>query len=72
MQMEQANPLRIAGIYSGVGGSLVGQVPYGYVAWCCFECYLTSNEPHLTYTCCSFLDAYVYVHIIKCLDIWIV
>jgi hypothetical protein len=31
MQMEQANPLRLAGIYNGVSGSLVGQVPYGYV-----------------------------------------
>jgi hypothetical protein len=29
MQMEQANPLRLNGLYSGVGGSLVGQVPYG-------------------------------------------
>lgn len=29
MQMEQANPLRLNGLYSGVGGSLLGQVPYG-------------------------------------------
>ena len=29
MQMEQANPLRLDGLYSGVSGSLVGQVPYG-------------------------------------------
>jgi hypothetical protein len=29
IQMEQANPLRLNGLYSGVGGSLVGQVPYG-------------------------------------------
>jgi hypothetical protein len=25
------DPLRLAGIYNGVSGSLVGQVPYGYV-----------------------------------------
>ena len=29
IQMEQPNPFRLAGIYSGVGGSLIGQVPYG-------------------------------------------
>ena len=29
MQMEQANPLRLAGMYKGVAGSLFGQVPYG-------------------------------------------
>lgn len=29
MQMGQANPLRIEGIFNGVAGSLIGQVPYG-------------------------------------------
>lgn len=29
MQMEQANAMRMAGLYNGVGGSLLGQVPYG-------------------------------------------
>lgn len=29
IQMEQANALRLEGIYKGVGGSLLGQVPYG-------------------------------------------
>ena len=29
IQMEQANALRLTGIYKGVGGSLFGQVPYG-------------------------------------------
>jgi len=29
MQMIQANPLRLTGIFSGVAGSLIGQVPYG-------------------------------------------
>lgn len=29
--MEQANPFRLEGIYKGLAGSLIGQVPYGYV-----------------------------------------
>ena len=29
MQMGQEAPLRLTGIFSGVGGSLAGQVPYG-------------------------------------------
>lgn len=29
MQMGLPNPLRLAGLYKGVAGSLVGQVPYG-------------------------------------------
>ena len=29
MQMKQGDAFRIAGLYSGVTGSLVGQVPYG-------------------------------------------
>jgi len=28
-QMGQGNVLRLKGIYAGVGGSLIGQVPYG-------------------------------------------
>ena len=28
--MEQVNPFRLNGVYKGVTGSLVGQVPYGY------------------------------------------
>lgn len=29
MQMRQGNAWRVEGLYSGVMGSLVGQVPYG-------------------------------------------
>jgi Mitochondrial carrier protein len=29
IQMDQANPLRLEGLYRGVSGSLLGQVPYG-------------------------------------------
>lgn len=29
IQMDQANPFRLEGIYKGVDGSLLGQVPYG-------------------------------------------
>jgi hypothetical protein len=29
IQMGLANPLRLTGLYKGVAGSLVGQVPYG-------------------------------------------
>ena len=29
MQMGQADPLRLTGIFKGITGSLVGQVPYG-------------------------------------------
>lgn len=31
IQMDQPNPLRLDGVFNGVGGSLLGQVPYGYV-----------------------------------------
>lgn len=29
IQLEQANAMRMSGLYKGVGGSLLGQVPYG-------------------------------------------
>ena len=29
MQMKQGDPFRVGGLYNGVMGSLVGQVPYG-------------------------------------------
>lgn len=29
LQMSQANPFAVAGLYKGVGSSLIGQVPYG-------------------------------------------
>jgi hypothetical protein len=75
MQMEQANPLRLAGIYSGVSGSLVGQVPYGYVTLHVLDAVLCRilSPPipslntmcvylaHLTHiiVCYLFLDAYL-------------
>jgi solute carrier family 25 S-adenosylmethionine transporter 26 len=55
MQMEQANPLRLAGIYNGVSGSLVGQVPYGYVTLhcitlrCMYLVQLRVEDYHLPY-----------------------
>jgi len=39
MQMEQANALRISGLYNGVGGSLLGQVPYGVLTFGSYEIY---------------------------------
>ena len=39
MQMEQSNPLRLQGIYNGVGGSLIGQVPYGVLTFGSYEVY---------------------------------
>ena len=29
IQLEQTNAMRMSGLYKGVGGSLLGQVPYG-------------------------------------------
>lgn len=42
MQMEQANPLRLKGIFKGVSGSLVGQVPYGVLTFGSYEMYKRS------------------------------
>eukprot|EP00559_Dactyliosolen_fragilissimus_P006236 CAMPEP_0184871420 /NCGR_PEP_ID=MMETSP0580-20130426/40710_1 /TAXON_ID=1118495 /ORGANISM="Dactyliosolen fragilissimus" /LENGTH=421 /DNA_ID=CAMNT_0027374077 /DNA_START=227 /DNA_END=1492 /DNA_ORIENTATION=- len=39
VQLEQANPLRLAGLYAGVGGSLFGQVPYGVLTFGSYEMY---------------------------------
>jgi solute carrier family 25 S-adenosylmethionine transporter 26 len=39
IQMEQENPFRLKGIYKGVGGSLVGQVPYGVLTFGSYEMY---------------------------------
>lgn len=38
-QLEQANPFRLSGMYSGVGGSLIGQVPYGVLTFGSYEMY---------------------------------
>ena len=40
--MEQINPLRLAGLYKGVAGSLVGQVPYGVLTFGSYEMYKKS------------------------------
>ena len=37
--MKQANAFRLAGIYKGVEGSLVGQVPYGVLTFGSYEVY---------------------------------
>jgi len=50
MQMGQANPLRLAGIFKGVAGSLVGQVPYGVLTFGSYEIYketLTNRFPNM-------------------------
>ena len=48
--MEQSNPFRLAGIYKGVGGSLLGQVPYGVLTFGSYEVYkelLLERMPHI-------------------------
>jgi solute carrier family 25 S-adenosylmethionine transporter 26 len=37
--MEQASPFRAAGVFNGVAGSLVGQVPYGVLTFGSYEVY---------------------------------
>mmetsp|Transcript_5206 Transcript_5206/g.9138 ORF Transcript_5206/g.9138 Transcript_5206/m.9138 type:complete len:389 (-) Transcript_5206:92-1258(-) len=39
MQMEQANALRMSGLFKGVEGSLLGQVPYGVLTFGSYEVY---------------------------------
>jgi len=39
IQMEQANPFRLKGIFNGVAGSLLGQVPYGVLTFGSYEMY---------------------------------
>ena len=39
MQMELPNPLKLTGLYNGVAGSLVGQVPYGVLTFGSYEIY---------------------------------
>jgi solute carrier family 25 S-adenosylmethionine transporter 26 len=39
IHMEQANALRLNGIYNGVAGSLAGQVPYGVLTFGSYEMY---------------------------------
>ena len=37
--MGQSHPFRLSGIYGGVGGSLIGQVPYGVLTFGSYELY---------------------------------
>lgn len=39
MQMDLPNPLKVQGLYKGVGGSLFGQVPYGVLTFGSYEMY---------------------------------
>lgn len=39
MQMQQADAFRLDGLFNGVGGSLVGQVPYGVLTFGSYEMY---------------------------------
>jgi len=39
MQMKQGDAFRMAGLYTGVAGSLVGQVPYGVLTFGSYEIY---------------------------------
>jgi len=50
IQMEQDAPFRLAGIYGGVSGSLLGQVPYGVLTFGSYEVYkkaLLSRFPNV-------------------------
>lgn len=44
IQLDQAAPFRLAGIYGGVGGSLLGQVPYGVLTFGSYEIYKTALQ----------------------------
>jgi Mitochondrial carrier protein len=39
LQMQQADAFRLTGLFNGVGGSLVGQVPYGVLTFGSYELY---------------------------------
>ena len=39
LQMKQANAFRLTGLFNGVTGSLVGQVPYGVLTFGSYEMY---------------------------------
>mmetsp|Transcript_12434 Transcript_12434/g.36633 ORF Transcript_12434/g.36633 Transcript_12434/m.36633 type:complete len:371 (-) Transcript_12434:270-1382(-) len=57
MQMEQANPLRLKGMYKGVGGSLLGQVPYGVLTFGSYEIYKDALLKRLPTTPPAFIYA---------------
>lgn len=39
IQIDHPNPFQLAGVYGGVGGSLLGQVPYGVLTFGSYEMY---------------------------------
>eukprot|EP00934_Nitzschia_sp_Nitz4_P006689 Nitzschia sp. Nitz4//scaffold190_size42200//471//1603//NITZ4_007382-RA/size42200-snap-gene-0.83-mRNA-1//-1//CDS//3329540114//6679//frame0 len=39
IQIQHPNPFRLSGLYRGVGGSLMGQVPYGVLVFGSYEMY---------------------------------
>lgn len=39
LQMDMTNPFKLDGLYNGVGGSLIGQVPYGVLTFGSYEMY---------------------------------
>ena len=47
LQMQQVNALRITGLFNGVTGSLVGQVPYGVLTFGSYEMYKSYFLDHL-------------------------
>jgi solute carrier family 25 (mitochondrial S-adenosylmethionine transporter), member 26 len=50
LQMQQMNALRITGLFNGVAGSLVGQVPYGVLTFGSYEMYKSYFLDHLPST----------------------
>ena len=50
LQMQQMNALRITGLFNGVTGSLVGQVPYGVLTFGSYEMYKSYFLDHLPNT----------------------
>jgi solute carrier family 25 (mitochondrial S-adenosylmethionine transporter), member 26 len=42
LQLKQLNPFRMTGLLNGVGGSLMGQVPYGVLTFGSYEMYKTA------------------------------
>eukprot|EP00525_Craspedostauros_australis_P002709 CAMPEP_0198111944 /NCGR_PEP_ID=MMETSP1442-20131203/3858_1 /TAXON_ID= /ORGANISM="Craspedostauros australis, Strain CCMP3328" /LENGTH=315 /DNA_ID=CAMNT_0043768557 /DNA_START=471 /DNA_END=1419 /DNA_ORIENTATION=+ len=46
IQMDQASPFRMDSLYSGVAGSLFGQVPYGVLTFGSYEMYKQSLSRH--------------------------
>eukprot|EP00980_Cylindrotheca_fusiformis_P026348 scaffold15914_cov80-Cylindrotheca_fusiformis.AAC.6 len=51
IQVDHPNPFNLKGLFDGVGGSLLGQIPYGVLTFGSYEMYkkkLQENFPNLT------------------------